>query len=274
VQVNNEAALVNDIYKAFVYYYIVYETSRANGFNKFNDYSTAADRKVALARAKLTGEVLNTFLAQLLLDEKDHVAPFMLKQMLGTLKETDKTGKYYGFVSKACEPALQASKNQQPVAQVKATQQQAAPKKTVGDPSDEAGLMDLNGKPFSLGSLKGKVVYIDFWASWCGPCRVMMPYSKQLHDQLTAKQKKQIEFLYISIDADTNKWKQGIKAMGIEGLNLISPGNWSSPACRYFQINSIPRYMIMDKKGNIVDYNAKRPADPAILSDLLKLVDN
>jgi hypothetical protein len=100
---------------------------------------------------------------------------------------------------------------------------------------------------------------------------MMMPYSKQMHEQLTEKQKKDIVFLYISIDADTNAWRKGMQALGLEGTMAISPGNWSSPACRYFQINSIPRYMIMDKKGNIVDYNAKRPADPAVLEELIKL---
>jgi len=61
--------------------------------------------------------------------------------------------------------------------------------------------------------------------------------------------------------------------LGLQGTLVISPGNWSSKICSYFQINSIPRYMIMDKKGNIVDYNAKRPADPSVLDDLLKLAD-
>ena len=134
-------------------------------------------------------------------------------------------------------------------------------------------MKDLDGKSFSLGELKGKVVYIDFWASWCGPCRQMMPYSKQLHDNLTDSQKKQIAFLYISIDANEEAWKKAITDLGMEGKQVISPGNWSSKVCSYFQINSIPRYMIMDKKGNIVDFNAKRPADPALMDDLTKILN-
>jgi thiol-disulfide isomerase/thioredoxin len=137
---------------------------------------------------------------------------------------------------------------------------------------DQLDLSDINGKHVSLSDFKGKVVYIDFWASWCGPCRGMMPFSKQLHEQLNDRQKKQIVFLYISIDANPDAWKKGIQDNGIEGVNVISPGNWSSKVCQYFRINSIPRYMIMNKKGDIVDFNAKRPADPSVMDDLLKYV--
>jgi hypothetical protein len=101
----------------------------------------------------------------------------------------------------------------------------------------------------------------------------MMPYSKQMHAGLTAKQKKNIVFLYISIDADTASWRKAINDLGIEGTLWISPGNWKSKACNYFQIGSIPRYMIMNKQGVIVDMNAKRPADPEVLQTLLKLAD-
>ena len=61
--------------------------------------------------------------------------------------------------------------------------------------------------------------------------------------------------------------------MKMEGLQVISPGNWSSKACKYYQINSIPRYMIMSKSGEIVDFNAKRPNDAALLDDLRKLTN-
>ena len=76
ITLNNPEALICDSYKSFLYYYVVYYTSAANGFKKFNDYSTAADRKLAFAKAHLLGQVFDIWLAQLCVDEKDHVSPF------------------------------------------------------------------------------------------------------------------------------------------------------------------------------------------------------
>ena len=80
-------------------------------------------------------------------------------------------------------------------------------------------------------------------------------------------------FLYISIDATEDAWKKGVEQLGIEGKQGISPGNWNSEIAKYFQINGIPRYMLMDKKGNIVDFNAKRPSSgQEIYNDIMKLL--
>jgi len=265
--VNDPMALICDSYRSFIYFYVVYYTSAANGFKKFNDYSTSADRKVAFAKAHLLGQVFDIWLAQLCVDEKDHVSPFMLRSMVNTLKASDKYNNYYPYVSSVCAARMQMKDEKKKTEPTVQTGNNKSPDK------DELGLKDINGKPYSLSDLKGKVVYIDFWASWCGPCRAMMPYSKQLHEGLTDKQKKQITFLYISIDANEDAWKKAMTDLSIEGTLLISPGNWSSKVCSYFQINSIPRYMIMDKKGNMVDFNAKRPSDPGLMDDLVKYLD-
>ena len=263
---NNHDALLTDSYKSFLYFYVVYYTSAANQFKKFNDYSTSADRKMSFAKAHLTGLSFDVWLSQICIDEKDHVSPYMLRTMVNTLKASDKANNYYPYVSSVCNARMQMK------------EEKKKPEPVVKDNAatgvkDDLAMKDLDGKSFSLSDLKGKVVYIDFWASWCGPCRQMMPYSKQLHDNLNDAQKKQIVFLYISIDASEDGWKKAITDLGMEGKQVISPGNWSSKVCSYFQINSIPRYMIMDKKGNIVDFNAKRPADPALMEDLTKLLE-
>lgn len=262
VKVSNTAALINDSYKEFLKYYVIYFTSKKNGFNKFTDYAVSADRKTAVAKESLDNEVFTFWLAKFTLDECERLSPYSIKKQLSLLKEVDKNKRYLSLAEQVCTPFI--SKNQSSSA--------TAESKTKPSAEEEGlDLTDLNGKKVSLSDFKGKIVYIDFWASWCGPCRAMMPASKQLHEQLTEKEKKEIVFLYISIDANQEAWKKGINDMQIQGVNVISPGNWQSKACSYFQIQGIPRYMIMNKKGDIVVFDAKRPIDPSLLDDLRKL---
>ena len=261
VNVSNEKALVSDAYREFLKYYVTYFASKANGFNKFKDPSTSADRKQAVAKEKLNGQVYAYWLARFTTDECERMSPFIMKKMMAELKENDAANIYTPSVKAHCDGRTGISLTQQaePVKEAKESSKAS---------DDGLDLTDVNGKSVKLSDFKGKVVYIDFWASWCGPCRGMMPFSKELHEKLTDKEKKQIIFLYISIDANKDGWLKGIKDMDIQGVNVLSPGNWSSKACSYFQINSIPRYMIMNKKGDIVNFNAPRPVEPTLIEEL------
>ena len=90
----------------------------------------------------------------------------------------------------------------------------------------------------------------------------------------TPQQLKNIVFLYISIDGSEDAWKAAVNQLGIEGKLAISPGNWQSEIAKFFQINSIPRYMLIDTKGNIVDLNAKRPSSgQQIYNDIIHLLN-
>lgn len=262
VKVDNEPAMIAEAYREFLKYYVIYFTSKSNGFKKFTDTGISADRKSVTARGKLSDKIYTYWLARFLKEECTRIPPASIKKLKNELTLADKPGTSFTAINKICDE----KDGMKPVDPKAAA---AAP--AAASPSGEPDLTDLNGKPVKMADFKGKVVYIDFWASWCGPCRGMMPFSKQMHDQLTDKQKKEIVFLYISIDANEESWRKGIKDMSIEGVNVISPGNWNSKACRYFGINSIPRYMIMNKKGEIIDNNAPRPNDPALLQRLIDM---
>ncbi|MEO8088545.1 MAG: TlpA disulfide reductase family protein, partial [Bacteroidota bacterium] len=270
VMLNNDEALISESYRAFVSFYIRYAAVTANNFKKFSDRFSDDDQQVVVAKEKLKGMVFNNWLAQFSINEKDHVAPAMLRSMVNTLLLSDKDMVYYPAVNNFC--AQQMAVQEVPKeGELQITMMPASAHLNANAANDDIGMVDMDGKTFLLSAMKGKVVYIDFWASWCGPCRGMMPYSKDLHDKMTPEQKDKIAFLYISIDGDKESWKKAITDMGMVGTQVNSQGNWQSRVCSYFQINSIPRYMIMDKDGAIVNFDAKRPADPGVIEDLMKL---
>ena len=119
--------------------------------------------------------------------------------------------------------------------------------------------------------IDNKITYIDFWASWCRPCREEMPYSKKLKEEY---QKKGINFVYISTDESNLAWQKAIKQMDLpKKENYVVPKGYDSEITKKLKIISIPRYIIIDKNGQVINPNAPRPSDPKltlIFDELLK----
>ncbi len=119
---------------------------------------------------------------------------------------------------------------------------------------------------------KSKVTYLDFWASWCGPCRGEMPASKALREEYAAKG---VNFVYISLDEDKADWASANKNFALpDGHSFVLPNPSNSEITTKFNISSIPRYVLMDANGNVVDDNAPRPSETerikAALDKMLK----
>lgn len=117
---------------------------------------------------------------------------------------------------------------------------------------------DKDGKQVSFASLKGKVVVIDVWATWCGPCRAEFPYLKQLEKDIEGMP---IQIVSISTDAekDKEKWLKMIKDENLGGIQLFA--SVQNELSKYYKINSIPRFLVFDKNGKIVSVDAPRPSD-------------
>ena len=130
---------------------------------------------------------------------------------------------------------------------------------------------DVKGGVKSLASFKGKYVYIDVWATWCGPCIQQIPYLQGLEKEYHGKN---IEFVSISTDesqrsggsweAAEQKWRDFVKAKSLTGVQLWSGEDYAFQQA--YQINAIPRFILISPEGTIVDANAPRPSDPALKS--------
>jgi thiol-disulfide isomerase/thioredoxin len=127
------------------------------------------------------------------------------------------------------------------------------------------------GGTTSLESLQGKYVYIDVWATWCGPCRAEIPFLKELEKNYHGKN---IEFVSISVDVDKDheKWKTFVTEKALGGTQLFADKNWNSDFIKAFGINSIPRFILIDPKGVVIDADAARPSNPKLKAQLDGLV--
>ena len=122
-----------------------------------------------------------------------------------------------------------------------------------GEAAPEIVLPDVEGKMYSLKDFKGKYVFIDFWATWCYPCRREIPYLAKLFKEFASKN---IVFMSISIDKEKEAWMQMLKKEKMPWLQLHSTPN--AKLLQDYQIYSIPRFVLIDKEGKII--NAKAPA--------------
>lgn len=176
------------------------------------------------------------------------------------------------IASKNLEPMLNAYKNY--IATSIALKEQF-PK---GTPSPTfENYENYNGGTTSLSDFKGKYVYVDVWATWCGPCKVEIPHLKELEE--TYKDKN-IEFVSISIDdgrgyrAETKEaaskaayegWKKMIAEEQMGGIQLMSDKAWQSDFIKNYNISGIPRFILIDPDGNIVTPDAPRPSSKALV---------
>lgn len=120
----------------------------------------------------------------------------------------------------------------------------------------------------SLAGYKGKVVYVDVWATWCGPCRAEFPNSKVLKNEY--KDEEDLVFMYVSIDSDKSAWKKYLtNDPEFTGEHLFVDGAWNSEICKTYNIMAIPRYLLIDKDGKIADSNAPRPSSGEVIRNAI-----
>ncbi len=172
-----------------------------------------------------------------------HHLAFTYVEGNGTDDITDLQNLYYTYVT---SPSLNAIFKQACAKWDKAA---------AGRPSPDFKGEDINGKQMSLRDFRGKYVYIDMWATWCGPCQKELPYLEKLEKKFRGRN---ITFVGLSIDADKAKWEARVKSGELCGTQLYI-GRGSKFQADY-RINGIPRFILLDPNGRIVNPDMTRPS--------------
>lgn len=122
-----------------------------------------------------------------------------------------------------------------------------------------------SGEDLALSSLRGKVVLIDFWASWCGPCRRENPNVRKLYRRFHYKG---FEILGVSLDNDGNRWKGAIQADSLTWPHVSDLRGWQSSAAQLYQVSSIPQTYLIDKDGRIMAKGLRGPELEMVLAKI------
>ena len=147
-------------------------------------------------------------------------------------------------------------------------------KGTAGKLASDFTYPDRDGKLVSLSDFRGKVVVVDVWATWCGPCRAEIPHLLKLEKEMRGKD---VVFIGVSVDEqkDYKKWLEALEQEGLEGIQLFANGKNKQGRDKImndYKIKGIPRFMVFDKKGKVVTINSPRPSSPELKSLLQKLL--
>jgi thiol-disulfide isomerase/thioredoxin len=140
-----------------------------------------------------------------------------------------------------------------------------------GKPAPDFSGYTFDGRKVSLSDLRGKIVYVDIWATWCGPCVGELPHLKALKGKFEGDE--EVSFVLFSVDKDREAWKKKVvKDMkGLGNYNIVDTSkSGPSPIMQAYMVRGIPQYLLIDQSGNIVNVNAPRPSEGNVTVEAIR----
>lgn len=225
----------------------------------------SVENQVLFEKEKFTNELFG----------EDYKTLFSLDKAMFTTKINEYNSKIVGLLESNKEKLSAEFQKMQSKAQQEFMTQMTAEntkqllineKLIIGKPSPSFKNYESDkGKKVSLSDLRGKYVFIDVWATWCGPCKYEIPYLKELEAKYHGKN---ITFLSISVDRqkDKEKWKKMIIKEVLGGIQLLADKEIESQFIKDYFIEGIPRFILLDPQGNLISYDTPRPSEPELIT--------
>ena len=163
--------------------------------------------------------------------------------------------------------SLAAPVKSSPLGNYLAQQITESKKNPIGKPLADFSQPDTSGNAVSLSSLKGKYVLVDFWASWCGPCRAENPNLVRMYNKF---KDKKFTVLGVSLDKSKQPWLDAINADALTWTHISDLQGWNNSIAQQFQIFSIPQNFLLDPQGNVIGKNLRGAALEFKLNSLLQ----
>ena len=210
-----------------------------------------------------------------LLGPLEHLEPranaALFESVLKATEDQLKDGSFHQALSAAVQTNATKRTNERVVRKGNGANPPRAAKNSrygIGDQAPEIAMADPDGNIRKLSDLRGKVVLIDFWASWCGPCRRENPNVVRAYETYNSLG---FEVFSVSLDQNADRWKA---AIAMDGLNwpyhVCDLKGWSNEAARAYGVSSIPHALLVDQEGTIVATHLRGPALAAKLNELLR----
>jgi peroxiredoxin len=174
-------------------------------------------------------------------------------------KTVEDVEKVYGLLDENVKKTYYGKKLAELSTQMKST--------VVGAMAPDFSLSDVNGKMVTLSSFKGKYTLVDFWASWCGPCRAENPNVVAAYNKF---HNKGFEILAVSLDEQKDKWMQAIEKDNLTWTQVSDLKGWQSDVAAKYGVQSIPSNFILDKEGKIIAKNLRGEELENMLNQIIK----